>query len=288
MDLTHSSTSKSTSTGDEPIQNDVTTISLNETERLSGRENFDFYCFLIWPFIEATWLGAISLLTLTPPSTNTNTNSSSSSSSATTPVTTQPQDTQSSAEPWLDLKKVQSAAQLLGKTLYHQGDLSYFEAVNKETLKNSYTRFLEENMIVVSKKRGGGIETVRLGEGWVPPTTTTAVTSSGSSRDGENSDNVLTSTTDGAGMGIRMGEVEAEGRLWEFCERISQSRREGKNRRDGETVKRRVLGLVEMVRRPLWEGNKVDGVGSGGGGKAEILAGDKAKRRRGMQNSARL
>ena len=32
-----------------------------------GREDFDFYCFLIWPFVEASWLGAVSLMSLTPP-----------------------------------------------------------------------------------------------------------------------------------------------------------------------------------------------------------------------------
>lgn len=42
-------------------------VELSESERLCGRENYDFYCFLIWPFIEASWLGAVSLLGLTPP-----------------------------------------------------------------------------------------------------------------------------------------------------------------------------------------------------------------------------
>lgn len=42
-------------------------IQLSDVERDSGRENYDFYCFLIWPFIEASWLGAVSLMMLTPP-----------------------------------------------------------------------------------------------------------------------------------------------------------------------------------------------------------------------------
>lgn len=44
------------------------TIGLSKEEREAGRENYDFYCFLIWPFIEASWLAAISLMGLTPPS----------------------------------------------------------------------------------------------------------------------------------------------------------------------------------------------------------------------------
>ena len=42
-------------------------VGLTDIERQSGRETFDFYCFLIWPFIEAAWLGAVSLISLTPP-----------------------------------------------------------------------------------------------------------------------------------------------------------------------------------------------------------------------------
>lgn len=45
----------------------ILSAGLSEEERLAGRENFDFYCFLLWPFIESSWLAAISLVGLTPP-----------------------------------------------------------------------------------------------------------------------------------------------------------------------------------------------------------------------------
>jgi hypothetical protein len=45
----------------------VTAIGLADAERAAGRENYDFYCFLIWPFIEASWLEAVSLMCMTPP-----------------------------------------------------------------------------------------------------------------------------------------------------------------------------------------------------------------------------
>lgn len=45
----------------------VTTVGLSDQERKVGRENYDFYCFLIWPFIESSWLAAVSLMGLTPP-----------------------------------------------------------------------------------------------------------------------------------------------------------------------------------------------------------------------------
>ncbi|KAL1642610.1 hypothetical protein SLS58_005380 [Diplodia intermedia] len=189
-------------------------VELSAEERERGRENFDFYCFMIWPFVEASWLGAVSLMMLTPPSPpspGTTTTTTTESNTATATTTT---------SPWLDQKKVQDRAQLLGKTLYHQGDLSYFEAVNKETLKNCYTRFEEDGIVAVSRPSGGGAAAtrVKLAEEWVPR------------RD------------------LKSGRMLASGRLWDFAEMISQSRREGKNRRDGTTVRTRVLGLVERVR----------------------------------------
>lgn len=41
-------------------------IKLGDAERAVGRETFDFYCFLLWPFIEAYWLTAAGLFTLLP------------------------------------------------------------------------------------------------------------------------------------------------------------------------------------------------------------------------------
>ncbi|PYI28490.1 acyltransferase [Aspergillus indologenus CBS 114.80] len=172
------------------------TVELSDAERQCGRENYDFYCFLIWPFIEASWLGSVSLLGLTPPSDF-------------------PKDV------WIDLSKAQDNAQLLGKTLYHQGDLSYFEAVNKETLKNSYQRFAEEGIIHIAKSKESKASSVRLAPEWTPE------------RD------------------PATGKVLPRGRLWDFTELIAQSRREGKNRRDGATVSSRVMRMSDLVGRRL-------------------------------------
>ncbi|KAJ5242748.1 uncharacterized protein N7469_001075 [Penicillium citrinum] len=163
-------------------------VELSDSERHCGRENYDFYCFLIWPFIEASWLGAVSLL-----------------------------------DTWIDMKKSQDSAQLLGKTLYHQGDLSYFEAVNKETLRNSYQRFEEEGIILVAKdKETRAGPSLKLAPEWTP----------------ERDPNT--------------GKVLDRGRLWDFTELIAQSRREGKNRRDGATVSSRVLTMSDIVGRQLF------------------------------------
>lgn len=171
----------------------LTTIGLSDEERKAGRENYDFYCFLIWPFIEASWLAAVSLMGLTPPKGK-------------------------NGDIWIGEAKAQNNAQLLGKTLYHQGDLSYFEAVNKETLKNSYMRFQQEQIINVVKSKDAKIPPrLQLDPSWRP------------SRDPET------------------GALLAEGKLWDFTEKIASSRREGKNRRDGATVSSRVLRLTDEL-----------------------------------------
>jgi glycerol-3-phosphate O-acyltransferase len=66
----------------------ITAIDLSNTERAAGRENFDFYCFLIWPFIEAFWLAAVALMGFTPPLNY-------------------------QGDGWLDAKKCQEASQLV-------------------------------------------------------------------------------------------------------------------------------------------------------------------------------
>ncbi|KAI1497868.1 acyltransferase [Biscogniauxia marginata] len=177
----------------------IYSIGLADEERLAGRENYDFYCFLIWPFIESSWLAAISIMGLTPP-------------------------LEQKDDIWIEVAKAQDTAQLLGKTLYHQGDLSYFEAVNKETLKNSYQRFQEEGIIyTVKSKDSKAPPRLRLASDWMP------------SRD------------------AKTGALQASGRLWDFIERIASSRREGKNRRDGATVSTRVLSLTDRLGRKLFE-----------------------------------
>jgi 1-acyl-sn-glycerol-3-phosphate acyltransferase len=194
---------------------------LSNIERQRGRENYDFYCFLIWPFIEAIWLGAVSLMCLTPPS------------AAETDI-------------WIEMKKAQDSAQLLGKTLYHQGDLSYFEAVNKEALKNAYSRFAEEGIIVVATiKDSKAGPNVRLSPEWTPE------------RD------------------ERFGAMLLRGRLWDFIEKIAKCRREGKNRRDGATVSTRVMSMANKLGVALFD----DAVSTESATKEPLVAPKKVQRR---------
>lgn len=49
------------------------------------------------------------------------------------------------------------------------------------------------------------------------------------------------------------GVLLPEGKLWDFTEKIANSRREGKNRRDGATVSSRVLRLSGALGGKLFE-----------------------------------
>ncbi|TVY56024.1 Dihydroxyacetone phosphate acyltransferase [Lachnellula suecica] len=209
----------------------IIAIDLSDVERAAGRENFDFYCFLIWPFIEAFWLGAVTLMGFVAPNTY-------------------------HGDGWLDVKKCQDSAQLLGKTLYHQGDLSYFESVNKETLKNAWTRFEEEGIIQVAKSRTSkSPPKAKLAPEWE------------SKRD---------PTT---------GVLIPEGRLWDFTEKIAQSRREGKNRRDGATVSTRVLRLTDTIGQALYADSMADAEMSE---EDKVLLKKQQQKRQAMQARAHL
>lgn len=74
-------------------------VELSRAERQCGRENYDFYCFLIWPFIEGAWLGTVSLLGLTPPLNG-------------------------AEDVWIDLKKAQDNAQLVRNTTHLKASIN--------------------------------------------------------------------------------------------------------------------------------------------------------------------
>lgn len=146
----------------------------------------------------------------------------------------------------------------LGKTLYHQGDLSYFEAVNKETLKNTYARFQQDHMIHVVKSKDPKIPPrIQLDPSWRPP------------RDPVS------------------GLLLAEGKLWDFTEKISSSRREGKNRRDGATVSSRVLRLTDEMGSKLFAETREAEKGGKGRVPSKLSQEDQEALKRSVKDSKR-
>ncbi|KAF9974420.1 hypothetical protein BGZ73_002188 [Actinomortierella ambigua] len=177
-------------------------IGLSDDERSIGRENYDFYCFLLWPFVEAYWLAAVSLYTLIP-----------TRKDAQAMIESGQQDQLH----WVEEKVFMEKTQMFGKTLYYQGDLSYFESVNMETLKNGFNRLSDYGILVVQKAKNAKERSkVALHPDFLP--------------------------TRGPD-----GRVESSGALWDLVEHIGTFRREGKNRRDNATVSSRVLRFADMV-----------------------------------------
>ena len=80
------------------------------------------------------------------------------------------------------------------------------------------------------------------------------------------------------------GKIVAEGKLWNFIELIAQSRREGKNRRDGATVSTRVLKLADKIGQDLFAAAAGDGKLSDD----EAIMRKKRGRRKAMQTLAHL
>ncbi|KAI9105789.1 hypothetical protein DFS34DRAFT_28852 [Phlyctochytrium arcticum] len=106
-------------------------IALSAEERRIGRETFDFYCFLLWPFIETYWLAAVSLFSILPK----------------VPIVPGKPPTLE----WVDERVFMTRAQLFGRTLYYEGDLSYFESINKETIKNAILRLRDMGVVLIQK-----------------------------------------------------------------------------------------------------------------------------------------
>lgn len=76
-----------------------------------------------------------------------------------------------------------------------------------------------------------------------------------------------------------------EGRLWDFIEKIAQSRREGKNRRDGATVSTRVLRHTETIAQNLFADATAE---TNMSEEDKMLLKKKQKRRQALQARAHL
>ncbi|KAJ3229196.1 hypothetical protein HDU81_005563 [Chytriomyces hyalinus] len=233
-------------------------VSLSVEERRIGRETFDFFCFLLWPFLETYWLAAVSCFSLIPSKRNAN-------------------------EPfWVEERTFLNTAQFLGKSLYYEGDLSYFEAVNKETIKNALQRLKDMGVLKYTKMKSGkeNVTMVSLSPDWLPanpmpdpPNCTESGDSKTSAGGGAPGKNGLLSTLFGTSRPASTKPLTSldgtnapeesydewhyfmpDGRLWELCEQIGRYRREGKNRRDTATVATRVLRLASVAKVDMMAG----------------------------------
>lgn len=146
------------------------------------------------------------------------------------------------------------------------GDVSYFEAINQETLGNAMLRLKEMGMINVfdgpkppsERFSGTGSRWICLSAAWTPTERLPELAYSDiethlKRKKKDHSENPWSelnmtqvskdSVPDDFGF-QNWYRIRPKGRLWDFCEAIGRFRREGKNRRDTSTVATRVLRLA--------------------------------------------
>lgn len=205
---------------------DIAYIEVHPSERAHALENLDFYCFLIWPFIEAAWLSTVSIFMLVPPP-----------------------HLPADANLWCDLKLFTDKAQLLGKTLFHRGDLSFYEAVNKEALKNALGRAVEEGIVVITKSKDARIpQRIQLQKGWMPPRDAQGHLTPSGDPHAPSTELTATATTTTGPAATTAGVDPNANRLWRFCQFIARSRR-----KEGAGLTGRVFALAESIAADLFE-----------------------------------
>jgi hypothetical protein len=146
----------------------------------------------------------------------------------------------------IEEKTFMERIQLLGQTLFYEGDLLYLEAINKETLKNAVARMKEFGILVTRDRmpepgtKGGPVKVVTLHPEWIPSFPL---------------------------PGGKASFDRPEGKLWEIVEKIGRYRREGKQRRDNASTSYRILKMARSCSSYYSLGGKK------GLGKAEIAPG---------------
>lgn len=123
------------------------------------------------------------------------------------PKPTNPEDVDTTA--WFSAKEFEQRAQLFGKTLYQQGELSYLEAINIAVLQQAFTRYEELGMII--RKPSNAVKPIPL-MALHPDYRPTWMDE----------------------------QLQPEGKLWDHLERLGSFRREGKDRRE-QLVGRKIL-----------------------------------------------
>ncbi|KAJ3199272.1 hypothetical protein HDU82_000582 [Entophlyctis luteolus] len=160
---------------------------------------------------------------------------------------------------WLSLS---SEERRIGRETFGTGDLSYFEAVNGETLKNGFQRLKQMGVILFRKHKKGSesIPMVALCLDWCPKTPLPKAPKCGKQE--KTSGSLISSDVSDSAQDCfdeTWRYFVPEGRLWELCEQIGRYRREGKNRRDTATVATRVLSLAAVTGLQVMESETLVG-----------------------------
>lgn len=269
----------------EPHHNhNETIIRISPREVAQGRENFDFFCFFVWPFVDGFWLTLVALFALTPTAEHLREYYEERGYDENNPRLAPPQTSTLAKEDvpllWLEERTFLNAAQMLGKTLYHQGIVTYYEAVNKEMLKNALLQYVAEG-IVIQRKADKRPTLYALHPAWLPTRyypdnddyednsnnsgsgglsagATDAKLNSNSSRSVKSKKQkyhkkhtvaTYVDLDDDPDMVhvLRPGDIIPEGKLYDFEESVAHTRRLIRLRRDSPSLSVPVLRLVSSI-----------------------------------------
>lgn len=218
-----------------------TIIRISPKEVSQGRENFDFYCFFVWPFVDGFWLTLVALFSLTP------TLEQTAEYYAQKPRSTPPSRGDIPLL-WVEERTFLNAAQVLGKTLYHQGTITYYEAVNKEMLKNALLQYVAEG-IVLQRRADNKPTMYALHPSWLPTRYSPERPESVLSQSPATGVSTYVDLDDDPHMvhALHRGDIVPQGKLYDFEESVAYTRRLLRLRRDTPSLSVPILRLASAL-----------------------------------------
>ncbi|RDW37636.1 acyltransferase-domain-containing protein [Yarrowia lipolytica] len=187
------------------------TITLEEIDR--DRQTLEFFGFLLWPFADGYWLAALAMFALVPTEAD---YEERAKYLLTVPDSARITATKDPLTLWVQEKELINQAQVLGKSLYHQGQINYYESVNKEMLKDALTQFVAEGILLARRSSSGRSPLlVAINPDWLPSRAVRKL----------DAFNRLNTGLDTSTNVVQIGEITPAGKLYDFLEAISYGRR---------------------------------------------------------------
>lgn len=221
-------------------------VGLSAKEISGGRETYDQYLFMVWPFIEGYWLAACALLCLmpdvdAPASMSEHAQLNEHVSTGDEEIRTATRQTEIA---WVSAKEFEKRAQLFGKTLYNQGELSYLEATSIAVVQQALARYQEIGIVLRRPSQAARpVALMALNPEWQPAWEDIPLVP------------VPSQTTSPLDAPLPARRPTQGGRLWSHLARLGHFRREGKDRREnlvGQRILQHVVGnsspVVERTR----------------------------------------
>lgn len=120
-------------------------VSISEKELENGMQLVDFYCYLLWPYVDGYWVVGLTLLIMPPGDS-------------------------------IRVKDFLRLAQTIAHSLYKQGSLIHSEALNQQMLQFALAHFTSKGLVIKRKTQTGEAE-IALASKYVPEVSSAGVIS---------------------------------------------------------------------------------------------------------------